>query len=84
MLDKTLFKSFNDKNTTTENKRQRTQIPKKKKKIGNNILVGYSLLDTKMDNYKEQYTNKKGDKELKLKWLRTFFHVGYTGHIPTR
>ena len=40
-------------------KRQRTQIPKRKKKIGNNILVGYSLLDTKMENYKEQYTNNK-------------------------
>ena len=47
-------------------KRQRTQIPKRKKKIGNNILVGYSLLDTKMENYKEQYTNKKGDKRIEI------------------
>ena len=45
--------------------------------------MGYSLLDTKMENYKELYT-KKGDKELKLKWLRTVFHVGYTGHRPLR
>ena len=30
-----------------------------------------------MENYKEQYTNKKGDKELKLKYLRTALHVGY-------
>ena len=45
-----------------------------------------------MENYKEQYKNKhknniqtkKGDKELKLKWLRTCFHVGYTGHRPVR
>ena len=29
-----------------------------------------------MENYKEQYTNKKVDKELKLKWLRTVFHGG--------
>ena len=44
-------------NTTTEKKRQRTNT-ERKKKIGNNILVGYSLLDTKMENYKEQYTKK--------------------------
>ena len=38
-----------------------------------------------MENYKEQYTNKnKETKELKLKWLRTAFHVGYTGHRPLR
>ena len=37
-----------------------------------------------MANYKEQYTKKKGEKELKLKWLRTAFHVGYTGHRPLR
>ena len=86
MHQKTLFKSFNNKNTTTEKKETKEQIPKGKKKIGNNILVGYSLLDTKMENYKEQeYTNKKKeDKELKLKWLRTLLHVGYTGHRPLR
>jgi len=35
MLDKTLFKSFNDKNTctSTENKRQRTKIPKGRRKL---------------------------------------------------
>ena len=37
-----------------------------------------------MENYKEQYTNKKGDKELNLKWLRTALHGGYTGHRPLR
>ena len=26
----------------------------------------------------------KGDKELKLKWLRTALHVGYTEHRPVR
>ena len=77
MLDKTLFKSFNNKNTTTEKKETKNTNTKRKKKIGNNILVGYSLLDTKMDNYTEQYTNKnKETKELKLKWLRTALHVG--------
>ena len=59
MHDQTLFKSFNNNNTTTEKQRDKEQIPKKKKKIGNNILVWYSLLDTKMENYKEQYTNNK-------------------------
>ena len=66
-------------------KRQRTQIPKRKKRIGNNILVGYSLLDTKMENYTEQYTNnKKETKELKLKWLRTAIHVVNFWHRPLR
>ena len=37
-----------------------------------------------MENCKEQYTNKKRDKELKLKWLRTASHVGYSGHRPLR
>ena len=37
-----------------------------------------------METYKEQYTNKKGDTQLKLKWLRTFIHGGYTGHRPVR
>ena len=45
----TLFKSFNNNNTTTEKQRDKEQIPKRKKKIGNDILVGYSLLDTKME-----------------------------------
>ena len=65
MLVETLFKSFNNKNTTTEKKRQRTNT-KRKKKIGNNILVGYSLLDTKMENYKEQYTNKKRRQRIEM------------------
>ena len=70
-----------------QEKRDKEQIHKRKKKIRNNILLWYtcSLLDTKMENYKEQYTNKnKETKELKLKWLRTAFHVGYTGHRPLR
>ena len=53
MHNKTLFKLFNNKNTTMEKQRDKEQMPKRKKKIGNNILVGYSLLDTKMENYKE-------------------------------
>ena len=36
-----------------------------------------------MENYKEEY-KKKGDKELRLKCLRTAVHVGYTGHRPLR
>ena len=85
MHHKTLFKSFNNKNTTTEKdkKRQRTNT-KKKKKIGNNILVGYSLLDTKMENYQEQYTNKKRRQRIKSVMVRTSIHGGYTGHRPLR
>ena len=72
-----LFKSFNDKITTTENKRQRTKIPKRKKKIGNNISVIIVCNILKWKNYNEQYTNKKKEtKELKLKWLRTAPHGG--------
>ena len=48
-------------------KRQRTQIPKGRRKLENNILVGYSLLDTKMENYK--YTNKKGDKRIEIEMV---------------
>ena len=62
MHKQTLFKSFNNKNTTTEKKKTKNKYPKRKKKIGNNILVGYTLLDTKMENYKKQYTNKKETK----------------------
>ena len=54
----------------------------KKKKIGNNISDIYSAV-IKWKTKKEQY-KKKGDKELKLKCLRTTSHVGYTGHRPLR
>ena len=37
-----------------KNKETKNTNTKRKKKIGNNILVGYTLLDTKMENYKEQ------------------------------
>jgi len=85
MHHKTLFKSFNNKNTTTEKNETKNTNTKRKKKIGNNILVWYSLLDTKMENYTEQYTNKKREtKELKLKCLRTVCHVGDAGHRPLR
>jgi len=59
----TLFKSFNNKNTTTgKTKRQRTNT-KRKKKIGNNILVGYSWLDTKMEKLSRTiYTKKRREK----------------------
>ena len=59
MHHKTLFKSFNNKNTTTEKNETKNTNTKRKKTIGNNILVGYSLLYTKIENYKEQYTNKR-------------------------
>ena len=59
MHEKTLFQSFNNKNTTTEKNETKNTNTKRKKTIGNNILVGYSLLDTKMENYNEQYTNNK-------------------------
>ena len=81
MLYKTLFKSFNNKITTMENKRQRTNT-KRKKKIGNNILVWNSLLDTKMENCKEQY--KKKEKIIQIECLRTAIHVDNAWHIPLR
>ena len=86
MHDKTLFKSFNNKNTTTEKKRDKEQIPTWNKKIGNNILVGYSLLDTKMEIYKEQYTNNKRRQK---NWNWTGYVLSYmlvtldTAHFET-
>jgi len=47
MLVETLFKPFNNNNTTTENKRQRTKIPKGRRELENNILVGYTYKKTK-------------------------------------
>ena len=72
MLKQTLFKSFNNKNTTTGKKRGKEQIPKRKKKIGNNILVGHSLVDTKMENYKEQYTNNKRRQRIEFEMVTYF------------
>ena len=72
----------NRKNKETKNKNT-----KKKKKIGNNIIYQCEIVCQilKWKNYKEQYTNKKKEtKELKLKWLRTVFHVGDAGHRPLR
>jgi hypothetical protein len=40
--------------------RQRTQIPKGRSKLENNILVGYSLLDTKMETIKNNIQTTKG------------------------
>ena len=58
-------------------KRQRKNT-KRKKKIGNNILVWYSLLDTKMENYKEQYTNNKRRQRIEIEmvtyWLPCWLH----------
>ena len=50
------------------------------------IVILVTLEVTQRDIPQEQHTNKKGDKELKLKlkWLRTAFHVGYSGHRPLR
>ena len=80
----TLFKSFNNKITTTGKKRDKEQIPKGRRKLEIIYQWDNNLLDTKMENSKEQYTNKKGDKELKLKCLRTVCHVGDAGHRPLR
>ena len=61
MHPKTLFKSFNNKITTTGKKRDKEQIPKRNKKIGNNIS-DIIVCSNKMENYKEQYTKKKETK----------------------
>ncbi len=61
MLDETLFKSFNDKNTKWKNRDKNKY--QRNKKIGNNISDIYNLLiRNKMECYKEQYI-KKEDKE---------------------
>ena len=61
MLDETLFKSFNDKNTKWKNRDKNKY--QRNKKIGNNISDIYNLLiRNKMECYKEQYT-KREDKE---------------------
>ena len=44
----------------------------------------YSLLDTKMENYKEQYTNKKRRQRNEIERLRTGIHGGYFRHRPLR
>ena len=70
MHHKTLFTSFNTKNTTTGKKRVKEQkYQKGRRKL--EIILGDIVCYTKTENHKEQYTNKKGDKELKLKCLRT-------------
>ena len=37
-----------------------------------------------MENYKEQYTNKRRRQRIEIECLRTVYHVGYTGHRPFR
>ena len=62
-------------------KRDKEQIPKRKKKIGekvSDILFRYN----KMENYNEQH--KKMKKRIEIECLRTVFHFGYTGHRPLR
>ena len=71
MLYQTLFKSFNNNNTTTEKQETKNTNTKRKKKIGNNISVGYSSNDTKIANYKEQYTE---DKRIEIEMV-TYWHT---------
>ena len=79
-----LFKPFNNKNTTTENKRQRSKKPKGGRKL--EIIYQCDIVCNilKWKTIKNNIQTKKGDKELKLKWLRTGKHVGYSGHRPVR
>ena len=82
----TLFKSFNNNNTTTEKQRDKEHKYQKEEENWKIIYQWDIVCQILMwKNYKEQYTNnKKETKELKLKWLRTASHVGYTGHRPVR
>ena len=75
MHEQTLLQSFNNNNTTTEKKETKNTNTKRKKKIGNNIQWDNNLLDTKMENYKEQYTKKK-EKRIEIDCLRTGIHGG--------
>ena len=74
---------FKNNNTKKEKKRHKNKY-QRKKKIGNNILVWYSLQYTKMENYKEQYTNNKRRQRIEIEYLRTIFQVDYIGHRPLR
>ena len=59
--------------------RQRTQIPKGRRKLEIiyqcDIRVVCQIL--KWKTVKNNIQATKGDKQLKLKWLRTVTHVGY-------
>ena len=63
MLDKTLFKSFNNKNTTTEKQRQRTQIPKGRRKL--EIIYQWDIVCyiLKQKTIKNNIQIKEGDKK---------------------
>ena len=68
MLQKTLFKSFNNNKT-----KEKKQTPKKKN-IGKYISA-IIVCHNKMENYNEY--KKKETKNLKLKCLRTALHDGH-------
>ena len=66
-----------------KNKETKNTNTKRKKKIGNNILVGYSLLDTKMENYKEQYTNNKRRQRIEIEMVTYFLSCWLLWTPPT-
>ena len=68
MLDKTLFKSFNDNNIKRK-KRDKEQIPKEEENWKYISVIQFVKLKWKTITNNIQTT--KGDKELKVKWLRT-------------
>ena len=84
MHKQTLLQSFNNKNTTTEKKRDKEQIPKRKKKIGNNIYQCDIVCQILKWKTIKNDIQKKGDKRIEIECLRTVTHGGYTGHRPVR
>ena len=73
----TLFKSFNNKNTTTEKRDKEHKYQKGRRRLV--IIYQWDIVCQilKWKTIKNNIQTKKGDKELKLKCLRTVFHVGH-------
>ena len=79
MLRKMLFKSFNNNTCKTKRKKE-TRTNTKEKKIGNNI----SDIESVIIKWKNIKKNTEKRKKIKIKMLRTAFHVGDARHRPIR
>ena len=81
MHNETLFKSFNNKNTTTEKQRDKehkyTKTEEENWKLVYQCDIVCYLQILKWKTIKNNIQIKKEDKELKLKCLRTAIHDGH-------
>ena len=62
-------------------KRDTEQIPKRKKKIGNNIS-DIVLVIIKLKTVKNNTKTRR--QRIEIEWLRTGIHGGHSGHCPVR